>query len=484
MRVLSVASEVFPLVKTGGLADVVGALPKALAEHGIEMRVMVPGYPAVMAAVEGGETCRDYSDLFGAKARLIGARGGGLDLVILDAPALFDRPGNPYLGPDGADWPDNWQRFAAFSRAAADIATGGVPAFVPDILHCHDWQAGLAPAYLRYAGGPARSVITIHNIAFQGRFPASIFASLGLPPAAWSVEGVEYYGGVGFLKAGLHYADAITTVSPTYAEEICGPANGMGLDGLLRLRRADLSGIVNGIDTEVWNPATDPHLAATYSAASLHRRLANKRAIEEAFGLDRDDGFLFTLVSRLGWQKGIDILGECVDGIVAQGARLAVLGSGEPGLEGLFRAAVARHPGRVAISTGYSEPLSHLLQGGADCVLVPSRFEPCGLTQFYGLRYGCVPLVSRVGGLADTVIDANLAALDKGVATGIQFHPVDVPTLERAIRRALALHKDTKAWRRLQQNGMRSDLSWHASARRYAELYRSLAARGAAAAPA
>lgn len=476
MRVLSVASEVFPLIKTGGLADVAGALPSALAADDVEMRVMLPGYPDVLGSLGATKVVKRYKSLFGSEARLLSGTGGGLDLIVLDAPKLFDRPGSPYLGPDGADWPDNWQRFAALCRAAADIGDGAVDAFVPDVVHCHDWQAGLVPAYLRHAGPKAaKTVVTIHNIAFQGRFPASIFPSLGLPPEAWAVEGVEYYGGVGFLKAGLHYADAITTVSPTYAAEICTPAGGMGLDGLLRARRSVLSGIVNGIDTAVWDPATDDHLAANYSSATLPRRALNKRAVEEAFGLARDDGFLFCVVSRLGWQKGMDILGECIDGLVARGARLAVLGSGEAAIEGMFRAAVARHPGRVGIVTGYSEPLSHLLQGGCDSVLVPSRFEPCGLTQFYGLRYGCVPLVSRVGGLADTVIDANLAALDRGVATGIQFLPVEAAALDRAIGRAVELHRDAKAWRKLQQNGMKSDLSWTASARRYAELYRSLA---------
>jgi starch synthase len=476
MRVLSVASEVFPLIKTGGLADVAGALPGALAALDVEMRVMLPGYRDVLGAIEGTKVVKRYKTLFGSEARLLAGTAGGLDLIVLDAPRLFDRPGNPYLGPDGADWPDNWQRFAALCRAAADIGEGAVEAFVPDVVHCHDWQAGLTPAYLRHAGPKAaKSVVTIHNIAFQGRFPASIFASLGLPADAWSVEGVEYYGGVGFLKAGLHYADAITTVSPTYAEEICTPAGGMGLDGLLRARRSVISGIVNGIDTAVWDPAADPHLAATYTSATLPRRALNKRAVEEAFGLARDDGFLFCVVSRLGWQKGMDILGDCIDGIVARGARLAVLGSGEQAIEGMFRAAVARHPGRVGIVTGYSEPLSHLLQGGCDSVLVPSRFEPCGLTQFYGLRYGCVPLVARVGGLADTVIDANLAAIERGAATGIQFLPVEAAALDRAIGRAVDLHREPKTWRKLQLNGMKSDLSWTASARRYAELYRSLA---------
>ncbi|MCB1499304.1 MAG: glycogen synthase GlgA [Bauldia sp.] len=477
MRVLSVASEVFPLVKTGGLADVAGALPAALAGEGIAMRVMVPGYRDVLGALSGATEIHGYASLLGTPARLLAGTAGGLDLIVLDAPALFDRPGNPYLTPDGADWPDNWRRFAAFCRAAADVGAGAVESFVPDVVHCHDWQAGLVPAYLHYAEPTAaRSVMTIHNIAFQGRFPASVFPHLGLPPQAWDVEGVEYYGGVGFLKAGLRHAGAITTVSPTYAEEICTQSGGMGLDGLLRQRSEVLSGIVNGIDTAVWDPAADPNLAANYTAATLPRRAANKRAIAEAFALTPDDSFLFCVVSRLGWQKGMDILGECIDGLVALGARLAVLGSGEAAIEGMFRAAAARYPGRVGIVTGYSEPLSHLLQGGSDSVLVPSRFEPCGLTQFYGLRYGCVPLVSRVGGLADTVIDANLAALDRGVATGFQFLPVEVPALTRAIARAIDLHRHAKAWKKLQQNGMKSDLSWGASARRYADLYRSLVA--------
>ena len=476
MRVLSVASEVFPLVKTGGLADVGGALPDALDSEGVEMRVMVPGYPDVMAALEGGTVLRDYADLFGGAARLVAGTAAGLDLIVLDAPAHFARPGNPYLAPDRSDWPDNWQRFAALCRAAADVGSGAVEDFVPDVVHCHDWQSGLVPAYLRHAGhGAARSVVTIHNIAFQGAFPAAVFPSLGLPGSAWSIEGVEYHGAVGYLKAALHYADAITTVSPTYAEEICTPEGGMGLDGLLRARRDVLSGIVNGIDTMVWDPVSDPNLETNYTAATLGRRAANRRAVEAAFGLAPGDGMLFCVVSRLGWQKGMDILGECIDGLVAGGARLAVLGSGEAAIEGMFHAAAARHPGRVGMVTGYSEPLSHLLQGGSDSVLVPSRFEPCGLTQFYGLRYGCVPLVSRVGGLPATIIDGNLAALYRRVATGMQLLPVTAPALAHAIGRAMAVHADPKAWRRMQQNGMKSDLSWAASARRYADLYRLLA---------
>jgi starch synthase len=475
LNVLSVASEAFPLVKTGGLADVVGALPAALAGHDIAMRVMLPGYPAVLSGLQDSKIVRRYETLLGSAARLLAGTAGGLNVFVLDAPKLFDRPGNPYGDDSGADWPDNWQRFAALCRAAADIGEGALPAFVPEVVHCHDWQAGLVPAYLRFAEAPhARSVMTIHNIAFQGRFDATIFPELDLPGGAYAVDGVEYYGGVGYLKAGLQCADAITTVSPTYAEEIRTPAGGMGLDGLLRARRAVVSGIVNGVDTEVWNPATDRHLASTYTAARLAARAANKRAVEKAFYLDEDAGILFCVVSRLAWQKGMDLLGECVDALVGAGARLAVLGAGDPSIEGALRSAAARHRGRVGIVTGYNEPLSHLLQGGADAIVIPSRFEPCGLTQFYGLRYGCVPLVSRVGGLADTIIDANVAAIDAGVATGFQFLPVEAKALEGALLRAIDVYGDRKLWRRLQQNGMKADVSWARSAARYADLYRAL----------
>ncbi|MCB1488523.1 MAG: glycogen synthase GlgA, partial [Bauldia sp.] len=445
----------------------------------IDMRVMLPGYPEVMAALGEATVIRRYRHLFGTTARLLAASFDGLHLIVLDAPRFFDRPGNPYFDADGVDWLDNWKRFAAFARAAADIASGAVDAFVPDVVHCHDWQAGLVPAYLHFGrGGGARSVMTIHNIAFQGRFDSAIFSELGLPPEAYAVDGVEFYGGVGYLKAGLLYADAITTVSPTYAREICTPEGGMGLDGLLRGRQAALSGIVNGIDTEVWDPESDSHLASPYSARRLGARKANKREVESAFGLDPGDGPLFCVVSRLAWQKGMDLLDASIEPLVAAGARLAVIGSGDPGIEAMLRAGAARHPGRIGIITGYHEELSHLLQGGADAILIPSRFEPCGLTQLYGLRYGCVPVVARVGGLADTVIDANLAALEAGVATGIQFSHVDAEGLKAALLRAVDLYRDPGAWQRIQKNGMKTDVSWRASAARYADLYRGNMAPG------
>ena len=475
-KILAVASEAFPLVKTGGLADVVGALPGALAHHGVEMRIMLPGYPAVMAALKEARPIHQYDDLFEGPARILAGRAGALDLLVVDAAHLFDRPGNPYVGPDGKDWPDNWQRFAALARAAADTGSGEIKAFVPDIVHAHDWQAALAPAYLKFATGrAAKTVLTVHNIAFQGQFPATIFPSLGLPDAAFAIGGVEYYGGVGYLKGGLHYADAITTVSPSYAEEITTADYGMGLDGLLRERRHALTGIVNGIDTAIWDPASDQHLALSYVPRNFgQRRLANKRAIEQRFGLDKEDGPLFCVVSRLTWQKGMDLLVQCLDGLVGHGARLALLGAGEASIEADFTAAASQYKGRIGAMIGYDEALSHLLQGGADAILIPSRFEPCGLTQLYGLRYGCVPVVARVGGLTDTIVDANEAALDQESATGLQFTPVDASSLERVIERAIRLYADRKAWTSIQKAGLKTDVSWEKSARRYAQLYQKL----------
>lgn len=477
VSVLSVASEAYPLVKTGGLGDVVGALPAALADNDVAVTTLIPGYPRVTAAMDGAAVLHDWPDLLGAPARLLSGTIGAHKLLVLDAPGYFAREGGPYGDPAGRDWDDNWRRFAAFARAAADLASGAVKGFQFDVMHAHDWQSGLAPAYLRYApagGRAARSVMTIHNIAFQGRYDAGIFASLALPDRAFALDGVEYYGGVGFLKAGLHAADAITTVSPTYAAEILRPEFGMGLEGLIRTRSADVHGIVNGIDPAVWDPARDPALVAGYDPGTLTARTANKRAIERAFALDPGDGPLFCVISRLTWQKGMDVLADTLDHLVAAGGRLALLGSGDAWLEQAFGAAVERHPGRVGVRIGYDETLSHLLQGGADAILIPSRFEPCGLTQLYGLAYGCVPVVARTGGLADTVIHANDAALAARVATGIQFDAVTHESLAQAMTLAVRLYGDPIRWASLQRAGMAADFSWKTSGRRYATLYREL----------
>lgn len=475
MKVLSVASEIFPLIKTGGLADVAGALPKALAEEGVEVSTLVPGYPAVLGALEDATTVHEDPALFGGPARLLKARAAGLSLLVLDAPHLFDRPGNPYTESSGHDWPDNSRRFAALAAMAAELCRGLLPSFAPEVVHAHDWQAGLTTAYLKYgAPAPVKSVATIHNIAFQGFFPAEVFPSLGLPPQAFAIDGVEYFGGVGYLKAALQCADAITTVSPTYAEEIRREQYGMGLQGLLQAREKDLVGIINGIDTEIWNPATDAALACRFDATDIDLRVINKRAVEQRFGLASEGGPLYCVVSRLTWQKGIDLLLGSLDRLVASGARLAVLGAGDRNFEQAFVEAAERHRGRIGTVIGYNDGLSHLLLGGTDAILVPSRFEPCGLTQLQGLRYGCVPVVSRVGGLADTVIDANDAAVTAGAGNGIQFGLTNETSLDNAILRANRLYATRDAWRRLQLNGMGCDVSWKRSARRYAALFRSL----------
>lgn len=478
LAVLSVASEAVPLVKTGGLADVAGALPAAVAPHGVAMTTLLPGYPAVMAGLKRGKVLHVYDALLGEPARLVAGKLGGHALIVLDAPAYFAREGGPYAAPGGGDWGDNWRRFAALARAGADLAGGGVKGLRFDLLHAHDWQAAMAPAYLRFAP-PASTrqvptVMTVHNMAFQGNFPAGTFAALGLPQAAWSIHGVEYHGGVGFLKAGLEAASAITTVSPSYAAEIRQPEFGMGLEQLIAGRGDDVRGIVNGIDTAVWNPATDPALPQNYTARSLAKRIVNKRGIEAEFALEPSDGPIFAVISRLTAQKGLDVLLEAADHLVGIGGRLAVLGSGDGAIEAGFRAAALRHPGRIGVRIGYDEDLSHRMQGGCDAILIPSRFEPCGLTQLYGLAYGCVPVVSRTGGLADTVIDANPAALAAGVATGLQFNGVHYAGLATAISRAVALYRDAPTWRAIQRNGLACDFSWARSGQAYADLYRQL----------
>lgn len=480
IRVLSVASEAVPLIKTGGLADVAGALPGAVAPHGVAMTTILPGYPKVLAALgkpaAKAKAIHSWPSLLGEPARLLAGKLGDHPLLVVDAPAYFQRDGGPYADGGGRDWADNWRRFAAFSRAAADVAAGVAKGHAFDVVHAHDWQAAMVPAYLRFASAESRlpSVMTIHNMAFQGHYGPEIFSGLALPPEAWSMHGVEYHGGVGFLKAGLEAASAITTVSPTYAREIRSAEFGMGLEGLIRSRGARVHGIVNGIDTGEWNPESDPALVQRFGLRTMARRVANRGALEAEFGLDSHDGPLFVVITRLTWQKGIDVLLEVIDHLVGLDGRLALLGSGDAAMEGAFHAAAERHPGKVAVRIGYDEALSHRMQAGGDAILVPSRFEPCGLTQLYGLAYGCVPVVSRTGGLADTVIDANLAALAAGAATGVQFNAVSYPALADAISRTIALWHQPETWRGLQRAGMKSDFSWGRSGKAYADLYASL----------
>jgi len=476
LTALSVASEIFPLIKTGGLADVTGALPAAVKTHGVAMRTLVPGYPAVLGGIEDPQQVHSFTEFFGGSARLLSARCDELELLVLDAPHLYVRPGNPYVGPDAKDWPDNALRFAALAQAGAWIGQGLLPGYAPDILHAHDWQTGLLPAYLRYSGRPApKCVFTIHNLAYQGQFPSELLARIGLPERAFSLDGVEYYGGIGYLKAGLQLADRITTVSPSYALEIQGPEAGMGLEGLLRLRAGQLSGILNGIDTKVWDPSADQLIPATYDVETIGARARNKQALQARFGLRTEPGaLLFGVISRLSWQKGLDMLLEVLPGMLADGAQLALLGAGDAPLEAGFRDAALKYPGQVGAVIGYDEALAHQIQAGADALLVPSRFEPCGLTQLCALRYGAVPVVARVGGLADTVVDANEMAIATGVATGVQFSPVTADMLTAALAKTRALFADHATWRNLQINGMTTDVSWKNPAQHYAKLYREL----------
>jgi starch synthase len=475
LSVLSVAAEAYPLVKTGGLADVVGALPGAVATEGIAMRTLLPGYPAVMAALQDSTTVHSLAQLHGAPARVLAARAAGLDLFVLDAPHLYARPGGPYGGPEG-EWPDNGLRFAALAQVAAEIGQGTLNGYLPDVVQAHDWHAGLVPAYLHYAGRPRPgTVLTIHNLAYQGEFPRDMLTALGLPAHALSRDGVESHGAIGFLKAGIALADRVNTVSPTYAAEILSNEGSMGLGDVLNHRAAVLTGILNGIDIALWNPATDANLASRFSATDLAARAPNKAALQARLGLERDpNALLVGVVSRMTWQKGLDLLLAVLPALLDGGAQLAVLGSGDHELERGFAEAARRHPGRVGASIGYDEARAHQLQGGADAVLVPSRFEPCGLTQLAALRYGAIPIVARVGGLADSVVDASDANLASGVATGVQFSPVTQERLEAALKRTLTLWREPERWRQMQMHAMGTDVGWSQSAKRYAELFREL----------
>jgi starch synthase len=485
LRVLSVASEIYPLIKIGELADVTGALPIALKSEGVEVRTVVPGYPGVMNSLGLIEGVIHLPNFFGAEARLLRATSGELGLFVLDAPHLFSRAGSPYLRADGADWPDNALRFAALARIAADIGLGFVSSFVPDIVHVHDWHAALALAYMHYSDRrrPA-TVMTVHNLAYQGVFPQEMLAAIDLPPQSFNVHGVEYYGRIGFLKAGLYFADRITTVSPTYAREILNDEGGMGLGGLLRERSRDLSGILNGIDTSVWDPATDPHIpgcfytdvSSGFESEVLQNRAINKAALQRRLGLQlAPDVLMLGVIGRLSSKNGLDLLLENLPTIVREGMQLVVLGGGgDRSLQYRYRAAAQAHPERVSVTIGHDEGLAHLIQAGADALVVPSRFEPCGLTQLCALRYGTVPIVSRIGGLQDTVVDADDLAMTGGGQTGFKFGPVTTENLASVLQRACATFRDVAAWRRIQRNGMSIDVSWRNPASRYADLYSSL----------
>ena len=479
LPVLFVASEAAPLTKTGGLADVAAALPMALRELDVDVRVLLPGYTGVLSGIRGATTVARLSSL-GAfpEATLLSALApGGQPLLVLSCPELYQRDGGPYLDTSGRDWPDNAVRFGFLSYIAALLGTDATPIdWRCEIVHCNDWQSALAPAYLHWSHRPhASSLMTVHNLAYQGIFAPSLVPRLGLPSQSFHVDGLEYYGNMSFLKAGIYYAERISTVSPTYAREIQTEPLGFGLHGLLAGRRDSLEGILNGIDVKSWNAAADPALSANYDAHSLQNKARNKDALRERFGLKPSPEVpLFGIVSRLIAQKGIDLVVACATRLIALPAQLIVLGTGDAAMERDLSELAQTNPGSVAFIRGFDEDLSHLIEAGADIFLMPSRFEPCGLNQMYSQRYGTPPVVHRTGGLADSVVDCTPAALAAGTATGFIFDSATPEALQAAAERAVKAWHTPGLWHQIQCNGMARDFAWSASARRYLELYQSM----------
>ncbi len=467
-RVLHVAAEVFPLLKTGGLADVVAALPAAQARSGVSVRLLLPGLPPILEGLQKLQTVLKVGQAFGAlRVRLLLGHmpGSELPVYVVDAPYLYRRAGGPYQDPQGQAWPDNLQRFGLLGWMAAHLAAGDAdPAWQAEVVHAHDWHAAMACAYLTdHPSQTAATVFTVHNLAFQGLFPMSDAPLLGLSSRHGSSAGLEFHGQLSFMKAGLQYADRVTTVSPSYAREMASTEFGCGLEGVIQSRGASVCGILNGIDTQVWDPARDAAITSRYSAGRMAGKLACRRALQSELGLQAgEDGLLLTIISRLTAQKGLDLVLQALPELLAQGAQLAVQGTGDPVLEAAFAQAAQLHPGRVHVHIGYDEARAHRLVAGADAILVPSRFEPCGLTQMYGLRYGTLPIVRRVGGLKDTVLDLD---------NGFTFGPATVPALVQAVQVAAQSHRQGEPWRRAQERAMAQDLSWQQPAQQYLQVY-------------
>jgi starch synthase len=481
VHVVHLAAEASPYAKTGGLGDVVGALPPALVRAGVRTTVCIPGHRSALRAADAATPLAYLVAPVSSRteaARILAIHGAPAPTVVVDAPRYFDRP--QLYGEGGRDYDDNAERFVFFCRAALEwLRAANDP---PDVLHVHDWQASLAAAFLRADAGRypslarTRSVCTVHNLAYQGRFWAADWHLLNLDGRLFDPEHLEFYGDIDFLKAGLVFADAVTTVSPRYAEEIRTPAFGERLDGVLRARGGAVRGILNGIDTAVWNPATDPALPAHYDRADHAAKARCKTALQTEMGLaPRADVPLLATVTRLAAQKGVDLLVEVASALLpATDAQLAVLGSGEPALERALGELRDRFPGRVALRLGFDDPLAHRIEAGADVFLMPSRYEPCGLSQLYSLRYGTVPVVHATGGLVDTVVDHDPTS---GRGTGFAFAPFTRDAFLGAVRRALDLWRDRARWNALVDQGMAMDFSWDRSAARYRDLYEELVAR-------
>lgn len=475
LKVLFATSEVAPLIKTGGLADVSNALPAALRAIGVDVRVLVPGYSQIMARLMQYKVVATLNALPGfPSSRLLSSNMlHDVPLLVLDCPSLYQRNGGPYQDVTGHDWPDNARRFGLFSKVAAVLGSSASPLnWHPDLVHCNDWQTGLTPAYLHFAQGAAPSIIAIHNLAFQGIFPPVTVKQLNLPPSCFSIDGVEYYGNMSFLKAGLFYANYITTVSPNYAVEIQQDALGFGLQGLLSMRRDSLAGMLNGIDTEEWDPATDPHLASRYCSEDMSGKAANKLALQKILGLNPDpDVPLLGVVGRFTHQKGLDLLLEIAPHLTELPAQLAMLGSGDAQMQESARELSRRYPGKIGVRVGFSEDLSHQIEAGADMFVMPSRFEPCGLNQLYSQRYGTPPIVHATGGLLDSVVDCTAATLKNGTASGFMFDGMTTDNLFNTIQRAIDLYDNKVKWKKLCAICMAKDLRWRSSAEAYRDVY-------------
>lgn len=485
-KILFASSEVHPLMKTGGLADVSASLPIALQEHGQDVRIIMPAYRQCLKQLEQMEKVASIKlDGYHLPVDILETRLPDSEVILwlLHSPFHYDRDGGPYSHPDGGDWHDNAARFALLSRAAAAIAMNEAGLnWQPDILHCNDWQTGLAPALIAGRENRPQTVFTIHNLTYQGLFPYEAFQALDLPDSLWQMEGLEFYGLMSFMKGGLIFSDQITTVSPTYAEEICSYEFGYGLEGLLAYRREQgrLSGILNGIDYHIWNPETDPLIAKRFSLSQPRNKAGNKAALQKQFFLpDNSNTLLIGLISRLVSQKGIDLAIAAMGRVLEAGhdVQLVCLGSGEAGFEQDLRVLRAKYPDRVAVTIGYDEALSHQIEAGADVFLMPSRFEPCGLNQMYSLRYGTLPIVRNTGGLADTVVDASEENRKAGIANGFCFDEASVKALEQALLRAVALFARPRIWRSMMLVAMQHDFSWENSANTYINLYHHIANR-------
>jgi starch synthase len=479
-KLLFVASEAFPLVKTGGLADVAGSLPEVLRQKGMDVRLLLPAYADLLRHLDAPLDAVHELELAGHRVRILECRlpGTPLRTWLLEHPLFSERAGNPYHDAAGVPWPDNADRFMLLSRAAAHLSlahtsTASTPlGWQPDILHCNDWHTGPAIALLQQHARRPRTVFTIHNLAHMGIFDRETFDRLQLPEQFWQEQGLEYYGQCSFIKGGLVFADEITTVSPTYAQEICSAPGGMGLEGLLSQRRGHLVGILNGIQSNVWDPACDPHLKQPYDASSLPLKAVNKTALQRELGLaQRQDCPLLGFVGRLVEQKGLELMLPVLERLLESPAQIVLLGTGEVRYEQALQALAAKWPTQLAVVLAYNESLAHKIEAAADIFLMPSLFEPCGLNQLYSLRYGTPPVVREVGGLADTVTDASDRTLQSGTATGFVFRqPLPGEFLD-ATRRAIGLWHNKTAWRGIQQTAMAQDFSWQRSAEHYLELY-------------